>query len=45
MDILSRLREAIKQTQLVIDNTEQGTTRRHLEQGVENLNKGLESLG
>jgi len=39
-----RLREAIKQTQLVIDNTKQGSIRRHLEQVLERLNQALDSV-
>jgi hypothetical protein len=43
VDDSNRLHEAIKQTQLVIDNTEQGDSRRHLEQGLEHLNQALDS--
>jgi PleD family two-component response regulator len=44
MDLASRLREAIKQTHIVIEETDHSDVHQTLKAGLERLEKGLESL-
>ena len=44
MEVTNRLQEAIKQTDLAIEDVSQPDVRRDLEQARESLREGLESL-